>query len=164
MYVQDYDENIPPHVPRVWNEGHTDYYWDWDRVWYMVLEPYMKNEQVHICPSDSNPTSWVGTNSYGYNAYYLGNKDWGYSQMATTLSEIDKPAETIMAGEAQNGFYWLYLPSQKNDPTLGPRFTLDRHNDGCNYSFCDGHAKWLSKGEFPPDDSTVPKYYYAKRD
>jgi prepilin-type processing-associated H-X9-DG protein len=48
-----------------------------------------------------------------------------------------------------------------NNSNLDYRFTFDRHNGGCNYCFCDGHAKWLGEGNFPRDDSTVPEYYWA---
>ncbi|MFP3902741.1 MAG: prepilin-type N-terminal cleavage/methylation domain-containing protein [Armatimonadota bacterium] len=157
MYVQDYDEHIPAYCPRVWTNG--DYYWDRERLWYMVLQPYIKNTQVQVCPSDSGASI-----SYAYNGYYLGISDWGQDEMATTLAEIDEPAQTIMAGESQNNYYFLYMPSHMNTPKLAKRFTFSRHNDGCNYSFCDGHAKWLGEGNFPPDNSTLDDYYYAKRD
>ncbi len=49
-----------------------------------------------------------------------------------------------------------------NNDSLNYRFTYDRHNGGANYAFADGHSKWLGEGNFPPDDSTVPTYYWAK--
>ncbi len=154
MYVQDYDEWIPPYSRMVWTGG--SYYWG--ERWYEVLAPYIKNTQVFGCPS--NPVYWIG---YAYNGYYLREPAWGQPQGASTLSEISKPAETIMCGESLAGQYFLYMPSHVNIASLVWRFTFDRHNGGCNYSFCDGHAKWLNKGEFPPDNSTLPKWYYAKR-
>ena len=156
MYVQDYDESIPAYCPQVRTNG--GYYWDWDRLWYMVLQPYIKNLQVQVCPSDSGAVI-----SYAYNGYYLRAPEWGQPQGASKLGEITKPAETIMAGESQANQYFLFMPSHMNIASLAWRFTFDRHNEGCNYSFCDGHAKWLGKGEFPPDNSTLPKWYYAKR-
>jgi prepilin-type processing-associated H-X9-DG protein len=82
---------------------------------------------------------------------------------ALSIGEITSPAETIMAGETLENQYFLYLPSHMNADDLNWRFTFSRHNDGANYSFCDGHAKWLPEGQFPPDNSTVARYYYAKR-
>ncbi|MBD3292214.1 MAG: prepilin-type N-terminal cleavage/methylation domain-containing protein, partial [Armatimonadia bacterium] len=48
MYVQDYDETLPgyynPDLPGEANQ------------WYEVIEPYVKNEQIFICPSAQSVT------------------------------------------------------------------------------------------------------------
>jgi len=153
MYVQDYDEAIPPHCPRTWTDG--SYEWDWNRLWYMVLEPYVKNREIRYCPSD-NYRSGYGIN-YGYNCYYLRTSDWGQPEGATKLGEITKPAETIIAGETKLGLYVLYNPTVTKYEW---GYCYDRHNGGSNYSFCDGHAKWVSKAELL---GNWQNYYYAKR-
>jgi len=155
MYCGDYDGWIPAYCPMVRTNG---YYWDRDRLWYMVLQPYIKNVQVQVCPTGKRTTI-----SYAYNGYYLRIPQWGQSQGACKLAEISEPAMTIMAGESLENQYFLYMPSHVNIATLAWRWTFSKHNEGCNYSFCDGHAKWLHKGEFPPDNSTLSKWYYAKR-
>jgi prepilin-type processing-associated H-X9-DG protein len=100
---------------------------------------------------------------YAYNGYFLVNPQWTPKDEhdAHYLGEIEQPSNMIVLGESMNNYFFLYLPSHKNVDTLDHRFTFDRHNGGSNYSFADGHAKWLGEGQFPPDDSTVPKYYYA---
>lgn len=103
--------------------------------------------------------------SYAYNGYFLVNPEWNMypANAASSLAEVTSPAETIMAGESLQNQYFLYLPSHVNDTGLNWRWTYTRHNDGANYSFCDGHAKWLPRGQFPADNSTVSRYYWAKR-
>jgi len=155
MYCGDYDDWVPAYCPMVVTNG---YYWDRDRLWYMVLQPYIRNLQVQVCPSDPGMVI-----SYAYNGYYLRIPQWGQPQGASKLAEISEPSMTIMAGESLANQYFLYMPSHVNTATLVWRWTYERHNGGCNYSFCDGHAKWLGKGEFPPDNSTLSKWYYAKR-
>jgi prepilin-type N-terminal cleavage/methylation domain-containing protein/prepilin-type processing-associated H-X9-DG protein len=157
MYVQDYDEAFPPYCHYNYDTS------SWTVRWYTLLEPYIKNKQVWICPSDNNTSEdW---RSYGYNGYNLVTTVWNLkpANAALRLAELTNPSETIMAGETLENQYFLYYPSQMNDNTLNWRFTFSRHNDGANYSFCDGHAKWLPKGQFPINDSTVPRYYHAKR-
>jgi len=156
MYVQDYDEAIPASCPKV-NTGGGAYYWDWDRIWYKVLEPYVKNREIRYCPSD-NYRGGYGSN-YAYNCYYLRNEHWGLAEGAVVLSEITKPAETVMAGESNGGQFQLYSPAV-TDPNYSWRINYDRHNGGCNYSFCDGHAKWVSKPEIL---GNWQNYYFAKR-
>ncbi len=153
MYVQDYDEAIPASCPKVNTE--SGYYWDWDRIWYKVLEPYVKNREIRYCPSD-NYRSGYGIN-YGYNSYYLRNKDWGdETHGACTLSEIVSPSHTIVTGESKGGLFQLYNPTV-TEYAWGMSF--DRHNGGVNYSFCDGHAKWIAEAEIL---GNWTYYYYAK--
>jgi prepilin-type N-terminal cleavage/methylation domain-containing protein/prepilin-type processing-associated H-X9-DG protein len=154
MYVQDYDEAIPAHCPKI-NHEDGSYEWDWSRLWFMVLEPYVKNREIHYCPSE-NYRGGYGIN-YGYNCYYLRNADWGQPEGAVKLAEITKPAETIMAGETNQGQYVLYNPTVTAEAW---RYCYDRHNGGSNYSFCDGHAKWVSEMELV---GNWQNYYYAKR-
>lgn len=152
MYVQDYDEDIPPYAIR-----HLDPA-GWGARWYTLIEPYMKNDQLLVCPSDRG--HWI---SYGYNGYYLINPQWSSnSHAADYLAEIERPAEMIVLGEARENGIFLYRPDQITNPDLAEHMTFDRHNGGCNYAFADGHSKWLAKGEFPPDNSTLAKYYYAR--
>jgi len=44
MYSQDYDELI---IPEWLNEGWVN---DWDRMWPVIIQPYLKNYQTTVCP------------------------------------------------------------------------------------------------------------------
>lgn len=157
MYLQDYDENIPPYALR-----RTSPFWStpgWGERWQALIQPYLKNTQILICPSDS-----AAALSYGYNGYYLVDPAWSYtSYSADTLAEVTNPAETIVLGETRANGNFLYQPNQRATASLEIYMIFDRHNQGCNYSFADGHAKWLQASEFGSDTYSLPKYYYAKR-
>jgi prepilin-type processing-associated H-X9-DG protein len=100
------------------------------------------------------------------------------------LASFERPAEQIMIGERAEGAPWDgYHPwpnsSSQDWGNLGAytagdghnwfteHLAKDRHNDGCNYGFADGHAKWLKweatiqsplPGMHNPDRSVPPVY------
>jgi prepilin-type N-terminal cleavage/methylation domain-containing protein/prepilin-type processing-associated H-X9-DG protein len=155
MYVQDYDENIPPYALR-----RTSPPWPsagWGERWYVLIEPYVKNIQIGTCPSDPESRDVGNRFSYGYNGYYLRDPAWGNAEGADVLSEITYPAECFVTGETQGGGFFLYLPTQTS---LHHLVKWDRHSGGSNYAFADGHAKWLSKAYVFGNWTT---HYYAKR-
>lgn len=148
MYMSDYDDfimfsnyycAINP-SPR----GNTSGTWRWHEV----LVPYMKNDDLLKCDSYKF-NSRRDPNSYGYNAYGLAlaprAAHFGdYSRrmyIGFLLGEIPNPSLIVMfgpryclAGDAQMYAYTNYacLPQV--------------HNGGDNFSFCDGHAKWMNFG------------------
>ena len=127
MYVQDYDERIPmPYSPAPAN---------WP-LWEDRIQPYEKNWQIHICPSLSTTNYYA---SYGWNWYMV----WDGSNWLA-LAEVLSPAETIMNGDRNGGNWHMMAPF---DPSLGGTnpdnaWAAARHNDGANFNFFDGHAKW----------------------
>ena len=139
QYVQDYDETLP-HAYRYNAPGLGGANWD------TVIEPYLKNTQVLVCPS-------VGqARSYGYNMDYLGYSWGGYpSRHQKRLAEIAKPAETVFFSESNTTYSLYYNRSgyfvtngyngwDPLDPGNGAGL---RHNEGANHGFVDGHAKWV---------------------
>ena len=146
MYAQDYDERVMPGyicdgTPRGW----------WWEVPNGRIQPYIKNTQIIICPS--NP---VGTFGYGINYQLYGG--WNgtpcYAYGGMPLSKIQHPAEVGMfADSATNCAYpgnansiWGWRAAGYNmcgavDP---------RHNDGANVAYVDGPAKWENKDKFAP--------------
>jgi len=112
MYIQDFDETFPVA------------YQSWvptDRMyWYQILDPYIKNQQVFVCPTagqiiKSDGTTVQYSGGYGYNVSgtwreggsgpkYKGN-GFGYRNQGTwytpsgtgpvKLSAVDEPANTI---------------------------------------------------------------------
>jgi prepilin-type N-terminal cleavage/methylation domain-containing protein/prepilin-type processing-associated H-X9-DG protein len=127
MYAQDYDETMPryyvtyPGVNGPLGYVHTR--------WHEMVQPYVKNWNLVQCPSNKF-TSARDPNSYGMNAHYF--------YTFRILAEIEKPSELILTGprycNAGDSLqracsYYYCLPNV--------------HNDGDNYSFCDGHAKWM---------------------
>ena len=131
MYAQDYDERILAYR----QEGGA--YYDWEHL----LQPYVKNSQIFVCPSAGERVS--GNPSYGWNYSYLA---W------PSLAQISKPAETILF----SGSMWriIYNPSLYSyQPTPGNVYWECnaaglRHNGGTNIGWADGHAKWMSENGY----------------
>jgi len=65
------------------------------------------------------------------------------------LAQIEKPAETLALadvcyGDDDSQSWVTFYPPPGN--TLGSFGCLsDRHNDGLNIGFYDGHAKWMKR-------------------
>ena len=146
MYVQDYDEVfIPGALPLEAPPAPTD-----GDEWDEVIRPYIKNEQIRQCPSA--PRTWA--RGYGWNyqnfGYYYASHGTGW---CTALALVMEPAGTILIGDnPDSGMYgagtrYIYGPSQSTPPTDGIGNVSGRHNDGANYGFVDGHAKWLSRND-----------------
>jgi len=144
MYVQDYDETFC-----IANNANGK--------WYALIAPYLKNQQILICPSIITKNPGYGWNIRGGNSasntatgLYLNN-GMGYHYAAgdidtpsggrLALAEIEQPAETINIGDLSppygSGIGYLVLYSQSYIPDL--------HNEGANYGFVDGHVKWFSE-------------------
>lgn len=141
QYAQDYDEHLMK-------------YQSGSLVWDEVLQPYLKSEQIFICPTRKAG----GTNSrtYGYprvgaaseSAYWLGGDT---AAAGIHLSKINAPSETILltdqsarATYGSNTNHILYGPGGATPAQWYQNYTSDPfHFDGWNYLFIDGHVKWL---------------------
>ena len=149
MYAQDYDETFPWCVV-----GGGSY------PWVAVISPYVKNDQIFACPSDSNTAA--GRCSYVYNLELNG-----YSLSVIhprILAEIEYPVNVLMVLDTIGG--WT-VAAPRGDigfnswPTgvtqLQP---TGRHNGGDNYVFVDGHAKWYRniRTGADPDSPTIPQF------
>src|SRR6056297_3423700 len=77
MYVQDYDETMPPArcynatIPYTMPNGDT---WDSWGPWFALIQPYAKNPQIFICPSAQE--SYYGVTSYGANRHIIHVLNW----------------------------------------------------------------------------------------
>lgn len=145
MYVQDYDEK--------WGGAwYTADITRQDLLWNNVVGPYVKNDQIWQCPSESaqyvedshyNPGIRLYTN-YVMNCevqkgYGSSGRNWGASSM---LAQVAYPAELIMLGDFPGGRRYPYIR-----PCIAPSY---RHNEGCNLGYVDGHAKWARRNIHEP--------------
>lgn len=138
-YAQDNDETlfrecgVPPAAAagKCWGSN------AWTSI---MLDPYVKNTQIYLCPS-------ISASSHGYRF------DYGYNQAlnGVGLGAITRPSEIICISD--NGSFtavdgategtaaaanFLLRPSQYWN------WTSRRHNGGFNSVFADGHAKWTA--------------------
>jgi prepilin-type processing-associated H-X9-DG protein len=162
MYAQDYDERVNLQYHHAGDASRWTLLEPGGRsVWYVYIEPYLNNREILECPSqtrdyfrvqDSSGNSTVSDPVLGYG--------WNYNLcyiQPVKLARIEEPASIVMLCE-QGG----RLPYGRwfNESDAGNKnyvWRYDRHNDGANYTFCDGHAKWVS-GERVPHDAYEPPY------
>ena len=130
MYLQDYDEQFPYFY---WN-GAT-----WipnpatTRGWGSEIDPYVKSTKVYLCP-DTNDT----TCAYIYNNGYLGWTGAG----GLNMSQIANPANTVvMADSIWDGWAGIDGITFTEYGNAACRIK-PIHNNGANFVFTDGHAKW----------------------
>jgi len=153
MYMGDYDETI---VPSRLGGTPTDV------CWTALTQPYIKNDQIFICPSHSAPVASAATNgypkSYGLNyEIHTFNTYVGYAANPLTvwppvsMASINEPAELISA-----------IDYDFNQPGVHYH-TIDarvhwRHNEMANVLFMDGHVKSMKRGAtFTPKDLWLPR-------
>ncbi|MEN6641831.1 MAG: DUF1559 domain-containing protein [Armatimonadia bacterium] len=137
-YAQDYDEVLP----RVNINPAPNVYYGW--VW--MLQPYVKNVQLFTCPS-KNTAVWTGTDPAVYSGFgygYFGPNDPNPKVAGKSLGSINAPATCAMIADSSADNYYVIDGTVINNPDNG-RPPEPRHNDGANFGYCDGHAKWLNK-------------------
>jgi len=145
MYAQDYDETLT----RNYNDtaGDTVAVYSWRS---MIL-PYVKNVQMFQCPSKRMADTFDGGAdcAVAENAgYALNVHHWGPSGAATpptppygaSLGSVEDASSCILIMESDGGFS---QGAVENTHGWVPTSWSTRHNDGANYGFVDGHAKFL---------------------
>ena len=157
MYAQDYDERLPEgtsYWESPWNTGATD-----AGPWYALIDPYVKNTQVYICPSQRHTETFPSTGDPSLlwddwdsmEISYGANMDLG--RPGVPLGNLKQPADWVWLVEyAYFSNYWYdgdgrgcaTLPNDYYRP-WGSRAKFE-HNGQMNLGFVDGHAKSMSKG------------------
>jgi prepilin-type N-terminal cleavage/methylation domain-containing protein/prepilin-type processing-associated H-X9-DG protein len=173
-YVQDYDER-PPNwdwrhasscpagagsarrcCPPGLNPSCHDYAID-------LLRPYIKNDQVFLCPSDSRPPTIGGAVGGRSNSIGRPNDgglpfsygwNWNTTEWEGTISKIDKPAEKYLAYEAAS----QWTPGEHNNAT---RFTFGENGTTIKYR----HTSNTAWGEVSPPIAGNPFFrgYHSGR-
>jgi prepilin-type N-terminal cleavage/methylation domain-containing protein/prepilin-type processing-associated H-X9-DG protein len=137
-YIQDYDETLP----HLYKDIAGTRYW-----WFNDIQPYIKNTQLFRCPSMGS-TGWA-SGAYGY-ALPMRHiwLEGGASQYR--LAQFQRPSEILMSVDAERPWSH-YCPQCAACTGCGiscmPPYSPNsqRHNNGANCAFMDGHAKWLAE-------------------
>jgi len=149
QYTRDYDE----HFPQAGDGSGTVTNFN---AWAAALRPYIKSEQIFQCPSET--TAFDPT----YNTLGALNDYWANASIVITggaagisQSEMTAVALTVLNGDGKGDVAAAASGT--------PLYTMDystwngygstaaeppsRHLEGANYSFADGHVKWLKPGK-----------------
>ncbi|MHC4646405.1 MAG: type II secretion system protein [Planctomycetota bacterium] len=144
--------------------------------WILVFMPYLGKEnndpcdyreiKIYNCRSLPDKTQTV---DYVVNSW---KDDTHEVDGPTRLTEFRRPGSTIYLADNEYGWWrpiianeqelidydsyfdvWnlQHLPdSDRQDRTYGRRVARDRHRDGCNNMFLDGHAAWVRADDMTP--------------
>ena len=115
-----------------------------------VVAPYIKSQQIWMCPSATPPSG-----AAYYTAYCFNSSIFTWSGLSDAA--INAPAATIECREYGFGMsttscLGFLVPDISNS---GNASFLSFHNGGANVPFCDGHAKWLAQTNYYTANSTV---------
>ncbi len=153
QYTQDYDERFPniTVAAPVGNPG-----------WAFAVQPYLKSEQIFQCPSDTAPPPpgadlLARAGNAGFSDYYLNYNTVTTSGTGPVVgvgkseASFDFTTNIIMNGEGSGS---IADTSATNAATSAPSAGRERHLEGANYSFVDGHVKWLKPNAVLPGGTT----------
>ena len=131
MYLQDNDEYFPNVHPGTYESPQPPI-----KEWWEFLLPYSGNLVAYMkCPSDPHRND-PGIESYIFNGMFAFKKK---------LAQVAKTSDKIIVSERGDTEAAL---AHQGYPAWRPRtdwedfIKKDRHGDGSNYLFVDGHVKW----------------------
>ena len=142
MYANDWDGRPPRHdnpIPGM--SDPRDSRFNFLNAWYDQIMPYMKNEQIIVCPSDTGGFPRVAWDLAFWGSYAMNWRCsvWGSSAFGPRpIDAYEYPSQIIwMIDGTWSWFFWLW----------GSWYwwgtDIDRHNDGFNVLCIDGHVKWI---------------------
>jgi len=167
MYAQDYNDHIalnksvlindtmgiaaaPRNSTNSWVAGNPKEDRTPDNLEHGTLYPYVKHPEVYRCPMD-NSTTRAGNyrwRSYSMDAYLGGDDEDLDPRVKMRLSDISNPDKVFVFIEEHENSVWLsgfsVLPREKSGSNTGMWSSTpsDRHMQGCNLSFADGHLEY----------------------
>ncbi|MCC6728815.1 MAG: DUF1559 domain-containing protein [Chthonomonadales bacterium] len=170
MYAQDYDEKLPGipfgSCPNCWPfQAWYTPHGDWQGVFRIVLPPYMKNQQIYQCPSQSESGRWDDWRdqnqcehencgmSYMYNEF-MYNSNNGFTKLASLGNAAEGPAKVSMVIEGFSS--GIYNDWDNGGPTPKDQDGMSRirwlnwgpwqqQHGGPNILYADGHAKFMAQ-------------------
>ncbi|MEJ0088581.1 MAG: prepilin-type N-terminal cleavage/methylation domain-containing protein [Limisphaerales bacterium] len=155
MYADDNRDTLPPVA---YEDADDD-----DVEWPSLLNPYLKNPKIHLCPSDLLSTN----NSYGLNE--LGFVDLTDPGVTTPnrMAGFHTPSVTVMMGDlgTEDDLKTVRPETLK---TIAPDSDINddsdaraiaRHNQRCDLVMMDGHAEPLRLKDFYIGQSPTNKWF-----
>lgn len=151
MYAQDYDEIIAPGALGT-------------AMWHDLIYAYTHNRQIYVCPSRKDRQM-----GYAVNPLIAGGSEGAMFDPAVKILVADVPPEAIGSTATSRGTEWWYnnlngegipnpLPAgiTDGDNTFKHAAQPERHNDGVNIGYGDGHVKWAKESQINQSYMWVP--------
>ena len=158
MYASDYDEVLPPTA--VISSQSED-----GILWPVLLQPYVKNDQVRRCPSDVVSKR----NSYGLNELIFADLTDPIAGNSTvrTLAQVQAPTSTVMMSElgTEDDFRAPHADAYKSTAPSSPlnddadARPSARHSLFANLGLMDGHQKAFRLEQFYTNQTPRDKWY-----
>ena len=165
MYLSDNDQYFPRHWTNHtgnWPGGPAGLW-----TWRADIFNYVGDTKIYVCPSapnwsydDPNAGEQVigeGTSRSGYGLNFVhGAGGKPHPPMGRSETEAKQPSKTIILGDSRENQYTIKSPPQHSNQVGFNRLNVNnqidaatRHNNGCNYTFVDGHTKWFTPQALP---------------
>jgi len=123
----------------------------WTTTWMDEIYPYVKNIHMYICPSGLKRSG-----GYAVNTCLNKSQNVLSDRSPVSLSEIKNTAETVFCCDAgyELGSQCTIFDANPsvftNYCTQKTPYNPMRHNNGCNFTMCDGHTKYYKVGADNP--------------
>jgi len=145
QYTQDYDETFPTA-----QKNGVQVYFEQTQLLTYQMFPYLKNHKILRC-SSSTPVDVPYWTNYVFNGVIFGNNSFGVSGKSD--GAIGRPADLIVLQDFGTTYSYEYTYPEyvsatevQNFPgTLWPG--INPHNQGKNFTFADGHAKYYKPSQ-----------------
>jgi prepilin-type N-terminal cleavage/methylation domain-containing protein len=155
MYADDNGDILPPVAYNDVNDNEVD--------WPTLLDPYLKNPKIHLCPGDLISTN----NSYGLNE--LGFVDLTDPGVTTPnrMTGFHTPITTVMLGDigteddlktVRPDTLKMIAPDSDINDDADAR-AIARHNQRCDLVLMDGHAEPLRLNQFYTNQNPTNKWF-----
>jgi prepilin-type N-terminal cleavage/methylation domain-containing protein/prepilin-type processing-associated H-X9-DG protein len=155
IYADDTGDILPPVAYNDANDNEVD--------WPTLLDPYLKNPKIHLCPCDLVSTN----NSYGLNE--LGFVDLTDPGVTTPnrLAAFHTITVTVMLGDVgtEDDFTTLRPDTLK---MIAPGSDINddkdarpdaRHNQRCDLGFMDGHTEPMRLNQFYINQNPTNRWF-----
>jgi prepilin-type N-terminal cleavage/methylation domain-containing protein/prepilin-type processing-associated H-X9-DG protein len=142
LYADEHEDELP-------RSSHTG------QSWVGSLQPYCSGTSLWRCQRDPHPTRLY---SYALNEFLLP-PDPADSTAAnfSRLASVPKPSDTVFMAECDDHYlssdHFHFVPANDGDysPTaFKSMVAVQRHENGANYLFVDGHVERLSWSQTQP--------------
>jgi prepilin-type N-terminal cleavage/methylation domain-containing protein/prepilin-type processing-associated H-X9-DG protein len=142
LYADDHEDLLP----RSSHNGQS---------WVGSLQPYCGGTALWRCPRDPHPTRLY---SYALNEFLLPPDPADPTAANyTRLTSVPVPSDTLFMAECAdryaNSDHFHFVPANDGDyspPSFKSMVAVDRHENGANYLFVDGHGERLSWQKVQP--------------